>query len=92
MWDYDLPSVYTETHPKAAKIHKCCECHQEIPKGSVYQHVKGLWDGDWRTFKTCEQCEGQREDYRLQVSEQPPFELLRDWCINSDITFWVDEA
>jgi len=91
MSDYETPSVYTETHPTAAKSHRCCECYDEIPKGAVYQHVKGLWDGRWGSFKTCERCESQIEDYRLQVGEQPPFGLLRDWCFNSDIKFWADE-
>ena len=88
MSDYELPSIYTETHPTAVKTHMCCECYQEIPKGAQYQHVRGLWDGDWRTYKTCDQCKNQRHQYWIDIGEYPPFELLRDWCFNSDIPFW----
>ena len=90
MCDYELPSVFSETRPVAAKPHRCCECYMEIPKGAKYHHAKGLWDGRWATYKTCEACDEQRDNYRLEIGEAPPFEGLREWCVNSDIAFWVD--
>lgn len=91
MSDYDLPSVYTETYRRAAKPHRCCECYREIPKGQLYQHVKGCWEGEWLEFKTCERCDGQRHYLSRQIGESAPFGELREWCFESDIKFWAEE-
>ena len=88
MWDYEMPSVFSETRRKAKKPHRCCECYQEIPKGEEYYFAKGCWDGRWDEFKTCLQCHDQCGDYKDKVGEYPPFGDLRDWCCESDIKFW----
>lgn len=88
MPDTITPDIYTETHPTAAKPHRCCECYRTIPKGEKYQRVKGLWDGEWATYCTCEKCEQQRDDYRSEVGESPSFGDLQEWCSNDDIEFW----
>ena len=60
--DYDdQPSVYREEYKKARKQHKCCECLSCIHIGEKYQHITGLWDGRWQTFKTCEKCADLRD-------------------------------
>ena len=54
--DGDLPSVCNVETRKAAKNHTCSECGEAIPRGERYEHVKGLWDGSWSTFRTCLSC------------------------------------
>lgn len=54
--DGDLPSVISTETRKAAKDHHCSECRETILRGAQYEHVKGLWDGSWSTFKTCLSC------------------------------------
>jgi len=88
MSDYDLPSVFTETMRVGYKAHKCCECEQEIPKKSLNYHVKGCWEHKWYEFKTCSHCQEQRREYTAEVSETPPFGMLKEWCEESDIKFW----
>lgn len=54
--DGDLPSVCNVETRKAAKDHACSECGEAIPRGARYEHVRGLWDGSWSTFRTCLSC------------------------------------
>lgn len=53
----DGPSTYRETRPKARKSHKCCECGRMIQPGETYRHLWGVWEGEAKTFKTCDACQ-----------------------------------
>lgn len=55
--DNDGPSVMWESKPKAKKRHKCCECRGWIEPGETYWRVRGVWDGDARTFSMCPDCD-----------------------------------
>lgn len=35
-----------------------------IHEGQTYQRARGLWDGEWRTYKVCESCEELRADWQ----------------------------
>ena len=59
--DFDGPEVFTEKIRTARKAHRCCECHESIEPGESYEWVKGLWDGQWFTFKTCQCCQEDRQ-------------------------------
>ena len=59
--DFDEPEVFEEKFRVARKAYKCCECHEPILPGERYLWTKGLWDGDWRVFHTCECCEEDRK-------------------------------
>ena len=61
--DYDPPAIFSSKEVKARKSHVCCECGGEIKKGDYYEKVKGLWEGEWREFKTCFTCLDVREVY-----------------------------
>ena len=50
------PTVINETWCIASKNHTCCECRNTIKCGERYQYIKGLWDGTWAAYKTCEPC------------------------------------
>lgn len=55
-YDGESPNVYEEWCPTARKRHRCYECGGWIEPGEKYQRVRGLWDGDWLTYKTCAEC------------------------------------
>ena len=54
--DTDAPSMYNVETRKARKAHKCSECRGAIAAGETYEHVRGVWDGDPATYKTCQDC------------------------------------
>jgi len=41
---------------RSRKDHKCCECREQIRKGSQYERSVGKWDGDFLVFRTCAVC------------------------------------
>lgn len=59
--DTDGPEFVDARHFRARKAHECCECGREIAPGEEYERTSGKWDGDFYTFKTCEQCEDLRD-------------------------------
>lgn len=60
-YDTEGPEFEKSTHHVAKKSHKCCECNRQINTGESYERVAGKWDGEFREFKTCEQCEDLRD-------------------------------
>jgi len=76
----DHPSVYSCEKPIARKHHKCCECRRPIFPGQQYELFKGLYDGLWSRFKTCQRCVRVRDllikKYKLRHDENPPFGYL----------------
>ena len=55
--DGDGPSASWETRPKAKKRHICCEWRGWIEPGETYWRVRGVWDGEPRSFSMCSDCE-----------------------------------
>lgn len=55
--DGDGPSAFWESRPKAKQRHKCCECSGWIEPGETYWRVRGIWDGESRTYKMCADCD-----------------------------------
>jgi len=54
---------WTFTHyktVKARKAHECSECEREIRPGETYERFKGLIDGRWSLYTTCEHCQAAR--------------------------------
>jgi len=74
--DGDFPSILEETFPKARKKHICCECGSDIDPGEIYQKIKGLWEDEWLTFKTCMICYNIRHEANRQEECSIPFECL----------------
>ncbi|RQM44552.1 hypothetical protein EHZ19_28295 [Paraburkholderia bannensis] len=57
--DYDyseFPTLYAESTVKARREHRCCECLGVIKTGESYQRRSGKWEGQFRSFKTCQRC------------------------------------
>ena len=57
------PAFINETDPKARKEHRCSECHKTILPGDQYKREEGVWDGDFRTYKTCLSCLSLRDEF-----------------------------
>ena len=55
------PTLSNTAYPTARKPHKCIECDALISTGDKYELVEGLWEGEWRRFKTCLNCSAVRE-------------------------------
>lgn len=63
----DTPAtIFSSSVVKAAKDHRCTECHETIPKGTKYESVRGLWDGSWSTYKTCLSCVEIRDHFACE--------------------------
>jgi hypothetical protein len=54
--DYELPDVFEEVVRRARKRHRCAECKGLIMPRNYYWESRGLWDGQWGTFRTCGSC------------------------------------
>lgn len=54
--DGDAATVSRVSIRTARKHHACGECSWQIAPGDKYEHVAGVWDGSWSTFKTCLSC------------------------------------
>ena len=59
----DGPTVAKSAVRRAAKPHKCCECGDVIPKGSMYDFYSGLWEGVWSCYRTCARCSNLWTEY-----------------------------
>lgn len=55
--DTEMPDAYVHVERKAAKPHRCCECHGVIPKGELYHVHSGIWNGTPMRYKRCADCE-----------------------------------
>ena len=52
----ELPRRHRHEMRTARKRWKCIECGAAVEPGERYEHVRGLWDGHYETFRTCEGC------------------------------------
>lgn len=69
----DEPAVSVEAWRTAKREHRCCECGDTIKPGERYQHVRGLWEGKWDTFKTCSECVDTRDKVFDLAGFVPPY-------------------
>ena len=76
MYDQELPSIANEDYPKANREHRCCECMRKISRGDKYQRIKGCWDGEWATYKTCMDCVDLRHQVTDPTEGAPAFGCL----------------
>jgi hypothetical protein len=62
--DYgETPSICDSKMQIARKPHKCCECGQVISQGQKYERFRGMWNGKFDTFKTCQTCLDIRSEF-----------------------------
>jgi hypothetical protein len=86
--DYDPPSVYNATTPRAKKQHRCTECSGPIAPGEHYERVFGVWDGYAGTHKTCERC----FNLRTWVKNNVPCLCIMHGNQDEENEYAVDEA
>lgn len=53
---------YEQSTRTAKKKYACSECGDDIKIGDKYEYVRGRWNGDWSTFRTCKTCVNVRRD------------------------------
>jgi hypothetical protein len=84
-WDFceGYSEFYSETFPRAAKEHKCCECGKVIPKGSKHLYARGKYEGDFWTERQCMYCRDFCMEIRDKVNEGVclPFGMLHE-CLS----------
>lgn len=52
----DLFTVHVRERRTARKRRRCDECRIWIEPGERYEHARGLLDGRWSVYATCEAC------------------------------------
>ena len=57
------PDLYTKKIVTARKEHKCYECGRVVITGEQYESVRGKWEGDFETYKTCTDCLSLRDTF-----------------------------
>lgn len=76
------------------KVHVCGECGESFPRGTKHEILKGKWEGEFFTHRTCPPCERIRND----LCSCAPIGLVRDAVIDNfgfdyvtgdDVPGWV---
>jgi hypothetical protein len=73
--DAELPSPGSEERRrvKARKGYVCDDCRVAIIPRQMYFSVRGVWDGEWRTYRMCEACMSLRNYHNFWGEDGPPF-------------------
>ena len=82
---YENPEISRITFPIAKKKHTCCECSGDILPGKKYENVRGLWDGEFETFKTCLACSSIRGEYCSHGFVYGELKMVIDECLGVDL-------
>lgn len=91
----EMPSAFNETWRTARKEHWCCECHHLIQAGERYHYASGVWDGEGRSFKQCQDCAELFRDLTSEAAypeEGPGFGYLANFITDGDEWRYVDET
>lgn len=77
------PSFFDSRTVTARKSHQCDECLDIIEIGERHEYTKGVWDGEFSTFRTCLKCIEMTKEINLQC-----------WCMGSliDAVNWDYEG
>lgn len=83
-----MSEFWTTTRPKARKQHGCESCNRTIPAGENYRRDSGLYDGEFTSFATCNQCESFMRELHARG--------IDDWNTGGFISprdvYWQDVA
>jgi hypothetical protein len=86
--DYDPPSVYSATKPRARKRYCCKECDGLILPGEQYERVFAVWDGSPGTIRTCGHC----HDLRVWVRNNVPCLCVMHGNMDEEMSEAVESA
>lgn len=67
----EVSEVWKEGHRTTRKVHRCYECHAEIPAGTSVCVATSLYDGSWSTWYRCPTCSVYAEYLSMAVNECP---------------------
>lgn len=97
-WD-NPPKFYNCRTVKGRKEHKCDECLRAIEKGELHEYAKGLWEGEFSTFRTCMTCRDMVKEISLQcychgqlmdevdVRDYPEVQSVADFLERRDVNW-----
>lgn len=80
----------TTTEPKAAREHFCDQCHQTIPKGSVYSCLSGKWEGEFETFREHLECSAAMIAYNKMAGNNYDDEVINANDLEPDDLEWME--
>jgi len=46
----------TGSHHRGRKEHRCEWCGETIPKGDLFYHFVGMWEGEFQNWRMHEEC------------------------------------
>lgn len=61
--DGESAQFYRATTRTARKEYRCVECREPIAPGARYEHVTGMWDGSFSTYRSCLSCVEIRDHF-----------------------------
>lgn len=92
----ELPDLFECREVIGRKSYHCCECFKLIERGERHQHIKGLWEGEWSSFRTCFDCCDLRaridlawEDEECGVALGHVYEYVTD--LTPDAFVWLEQ-
>jgi len=59
----EKPEFYEQRIVHARKKYRCIECDEVIEIGDRYEYFRGLWDGEFETYRICLPCASIRNVY-----------------------------
>lgn len=95
--DSEMPKFFIQKNVKARKQYMCCECGDTIFIGIKYESSLGIWDNDWRRYKTCLACVEIRNilfcnGYLFEGLSDDIFENANEVCIADAVLELSDKA
>lgn len=63
------------TYPKAAKAHRCVECHTAIQIGEKHSYTSGKVEGDFLSYRLCMYCHRLAQAYCTEFGDDEGFPL-----------------
>jgi hypothetical protein len=57
-----FPSMFRARVVRSRKPHKCGECGEPMPKGTLHELATGLFDDEFSSHRTCIVCWRMRND------------------------------
>lgn len=87
------PEFFNERIVTARKAHRCGECGEEIKPGQRYEYVRGCWEGDFSTHKTCLPCRNVRDSLmKCGFIYGRVWEDVREWLDMQGIDPYDDDG
>lgn len=86
--------LLSESHPVAAKVHRCIWCGQDIPVGETHRHERSIYEGEFQNHRWHSECDDVftsmcthgEESFEPYENERPTLQtILRDALQTSEV-------